>query len=1639
MDRTEISEIFCGAVDTIINARLQNLAYDITKQFVVTKNDLSRQGLYTVSDGSVSFEAYSYDKTLQVNDKVMVTIPNGDYSQHKIITAKIEPELPDASTYASQLDLMQVFTDNIITTNTIETFENDGLVANDEGTSSFIQLCTLRNNKGNLSGFSRLGISAEFQSLLNNLDVVKGSYGLKIFVHTAIPREPGTAQKTGIYELYLDAVDMIGNPYQYSAFSKQEKVIDISMIENIAEIEVYFYQNGDFKDSNGNLINWEYLNNILEIPHSSYPKNLFVRNLQLYLGYEIGEYTNDKMQIYCANLLRYSYADIEKTKHLQLKWMHKFDNGKYKFVDMSSLKDIGIDDLKWFRRNLNVKDDNSIAGRGWEELPATGTDKFKCDFIPDSNEPEERIKVIAYKVDTTYESTSKLASNADYRREYRELEENRASYTESGFEEAIRQLQYRYLKSIESIITYSSEELVLTNTVKIYDTTTLNAVSALSIYYEDGSEGNYFTYDASGKLNTTSKGKGYERRLIAIYNGQEITNLLGDLDWIKWYLPTGKSSKTMLADTNEYYVKNNGIILKDNVNYPGNGYICICRYPDKNGDLCTKQSYSINNVWNSTYNNNLIRCEVSINGVRYTANSTMRFGKSGTQGSNTTLVLDFLNNQNAITIPVPKDTDNKDIVYTVEANAFDINGDLISVTSGEWEWEWKTPMIKNKEDKEVLILTQNENAKNQVNITANISSLQEIKNGYYGILKATFKQVGETALSTYLTIPLKAPYCSHIEGATEITYSSSGSPSYYADAYRIYKNVNDIEQPFKEETENIDWDVVHALEFYKLDRNGNPEIDDTGEKVVSAMSADYIPKLHQIQRTNPKGYSTMYQALQAAPFYAEGYDEICVMCLQNNGNYKSVGKLPIIDYKSSYYYIYNNTNGQYILSLSYEPNIEYFELEKDILWIQPLLITSDVYGNSTINNWDGTLMTDEGSSTVMASIIGAGRKNADNTFSGILMGEVKDSADTSSNNFVQINTLTEANFYNDLYYYKDESGNFVQAISYNKDEVYYALRQTTGLYGFQNGEISFSLKDNGVATFGKASQGQIIIDGNKSIITSRSYDSIGSGMHLDIDDGILTIKDDDKVKVSLTPGANESGVAAPYLLINGINANRPIMKISNDDYYLQSQQYSLDGFGAKMDLVKGTLNIRGTGGTVLLSGLEEDPFFKVTTRQGATLINMDVDDYYLQSAYFSNESQIRTTKDELQLEIYQEKAYIPVAISPEAYESETYKYFIHTTSKDENGNDIYIEASGPYRNFPANTALDNGYKRYFRKGNPDILFGFDSLNNNLYTLNYDNEKEEYTAKTPIDVYEVDDNGNFIYPIIWYVDRYEEDYTTILINDLDTFEEYRDQLYISVNNVYQPIGDADYDSVKNNTFYTMDYIPVQGGLSEEEEEKYKEASWEELIGIQIAAYKNRELEPVTIEGVPSGMKLNLVDGRIEGYNLKLIGTKINKETGKIINRLIINTENDEIPMQVGNNFKVHWDGEIECTKVTKISYTPIIPDSPGVYSANATTGYTLNLVDGTFDGTAGGLDMNSELVIQQLDSWWNSKNSDINNPNYHANWGYIKSYLENNYLSLTSAEEKYVQKSHLPDFSNYALAEDLSNLIKRVEDLERAQG
>jgi hypothetical protein len=85
---------------------------------------------------------------------------------------------------------MQIFSNNIMDHGK-PVDPNEGLLANGYGGSSYVHLYDIQNNKGDLSGYTRLGISAEFQSLLNNADVVKGNYGLKFYIFSVLPTPPG--------------------------------------------------------------------------------------------------------------------------------------------------------------------------------------------------------------------------------------------------------------------------------------------------------------------------------------------------------------------------------------------------------------------------------------------------------------------------------------------------------------------------------------------------------------------------------------------------------------------------------------------------------------------------------------------------------------------------------------------------------------------------------------------------------------------------------------------------------------------------------------------------------------------------------------------------------------------------------------------------------------------------------------------------------------------------------------------------------------------------------------------------------------------------------------------------------------------------------------------------------------------------------------------------------------------------------------------------------------------------------------------------------------------------------------------------------------------------------------------------------
>jgi hypothetical protein len=193
----------------------------------------------------------------------------------------------------------------------------------------------------------------------------------------------------------------------------------------------------------------------------------------------------------------------------------------------------------------------------------------------------------------------------------------------------------------------------------------------------------------------------------------------------------------------------------------------------------------------------------------------------------------------------------------------------------------------------------------------------------------------------------------------------------------------------------------------------------------------------------------------------------------------------------------------------------------------------------------------------------------------------------------------------------------------------------------------------------------------------------------------------------------------------------------------------------------------------------------------------------------------------MHLEIYKEKDYVPVAVSIETYTSEMDKYFV----EDSYEKGKYIPATGDY----------NCEVQYYRLGNDDVIYGFDPQTYNLYTLSYDETTDKYTAKVPIDVYEYDDAGNFIYPIIWFVEKYEKDYTPIVLTE-EEFNSNKDKYFIRTGDsedtyTYTSAETTEWQPDETNgstgTYYEIYYIPINNEISGDADET--------IVGTQIYNY------------------------------------------------------------------------------------------------------------------------------------------------------------------------------------------------------------
>lgn len=224
-----------------------------------------------------------------------------------------------------------------------------------------------------------------------------------------------------------------------------------------------------------------------------------------------------------------------------------------------------------------------------------------------------------------------------------------------------------------------------------------------------------------------------------------------------------------------------------------------------------------------------------------------------------------------------------------------------------------------------------------------------------------------------------------------------------------------------------------------------------------------------------------YYPLDVAVNYsANEIDTIDISSIPSYIKYTSGGTNPQF-YSNNIEFVYNGTSySQYITSL----NTDILQLENNegLIYLQPassfifentqtpmlrcaatdnatsyvlhpIVVYLDTYGNENINGWDGQqlVIDEENGEYIFAPQIGAGTKDSQNRFTGVVMGQ-NSSPNVDRNNII-------------------------------------------GLYGYNSGQNTFGLQANGKAYFGTGN-GRIVIDGSTGEATISGGDggNSASGM-----------------------------------------------------------------------------------------------------------------------------------------------------------------------------------------------------------------------------------------------------------------------------------------------------------------------------------------------------------------------------------------------------------------------------------------------------------------------------------------------------------------------------------------------------------------
>lgn len=1048
MNSTDYENRILDAIETITNNAITKAGYDRTIQATIVESIDSVLGKYIVKYQDSEFEVYSNNIDIYYPPGTLVNIlvPNGDFNLDKIITSAKDKSQIEYNTYIEEEDKYKNTSGNLITASQefgLCSYKNvDECILYDRDSSQKNINIDIDYLEKNIVGKDSLLCGAEFKTDLDKTQQKNGNYGLVFdidFLNTS-------TQEIITNSFVLDINQIEGNPYNLSSFVRQYKIFKINIDNFVSIKKIYLFSKG------------------FPTQIDEKPNDIFARNFELCLLNQIEtDLTSDYDVEINTNKKYFDNYDASIAK------MNLVADLKYKNQPIS---DDSID-FYWFKENTfitNTSPEYTIeGGPGWECLNQYNETEDKRLYI--SNEKlvitkdmvlatEMTIKCVAVRKDHIVASQTYIVANyaANYNLNIESLDGD-TFYFDNGHptlkclingEDGDSSYSYNWGYIDSDNIYHQLEETPIEN--EIYNAA-IAAYTELTMRVETG-----LAMAAASQAEIDA-----QLAIINQHNQRVEGNTLYDIDLTKIidkaifkcavfkesvFIGTASFIITNSKETEgEYYIDIlngvqtfhytiNGIAPTNTslenpltleplkaVLYDNNGKIISgdaltdCEFywtvPQEDTLIIAKNSpemtlkYQLADNYdeNKLYNNN-IELTVVYKGLVLKKSTIFTFTKDGEPGTNgTDIVCKIVPYQ-------PDDVEYEYNCYPMIVNGLFNFGCLNYENSGNYNYYKTDKWFKIQLWKDGQLLLSEADSNDDINIV-------------WSILQNRYNSTKVDESSIKVTKDDNGYHFSDLGYKTNAANIVKAEVTYNGVIYYAMLPVITIETFFKDENYIIELKRNTGFRSVKYSDDGKNPLYSTSTPFTIRVQKNINGFIEDISTINNE-YSLTYKWYKRGKLYnymigvfVDDYDFEITEDAYLARNEKFLKPNDIYDGQ-------NVTNAL---------EVEIFNMDNaKIGRIHiPLYFYLDKYRHSALNGWDGnSISLNEDGGIILSPQVGAGHKEMDNTFTGLLMGSVREQ---------------------------------------NRDSI------ESGLLGYHHGERTLFLDANsGKAEFGRVGTGQIIID-----------------------------------------------------------------------------------------------------------------------------------------------------------------------------------------------------------------------------------------------------------------------------------------------------------------------------------------------------------------------------------------------------------------------------------------------------------------------------------------------------------------------------------------------------------------------------------